>query len=91
MPKWVHQFSIVVIMSYLELPSSYSLTIVSFAIFFFSINAYILTLLIDHPFASPLWLVGVVVGLIALVYSYRMVQHQQRELIEEKERHPSEP
>ncbi|MHA1637672.1 MAG: hypothetical protein ACTSUB_06610 [Candidatus Thorarchaeota archaeon] len=72
-------------MSFIELPSSYSMTIVSFAIFFFSLNAYVLTLLIGHPFASPLWLVGVVIGLVALGYSYKMVKRQQRELIEKQE------
>ena len=70
-------------MSYMELPSSYSMTIISFAIFFFSLNAYILTLLLHHPFASPLWLVGVVIGIIALIYSYKMVKIQQKELVEQ--------
>jgi len=71
-------------MSYIELPWSYAASIVSFGIFFASLNIYILTALMNHPFASPLWLIGVVIGIIAMIYSYKMVRIHQQELIEEK-------
>ncbi len=73
-------------MSYIELPSSYAASIISFGIFFACLNIYILTALVNHPFASPFWLVGVVVGIIAMIYSYKMVRIQQKELIEKKNR-----
>ena len=73
-----------VIMSYIELPWSYVASIVSFGIFFASLNIYILTALMSHPFASPFWLVGVVVGIFAMIYSYKMVRIHQKELIEKK-------
>lgn len=71
-------------MSFMEMPWSYYATIVSFGIFFASLNIYIFTLWLSHPFASPYWLVGVVVGAVCLLYSIRMVRIQQAELVEEK-------
>ncbi len=55
--------------------------LVSFGVFFFSLNMYILTTLLDHPLRSPLWIIGVVVGLVALVFSIRMMRRNQAELI----------
>ncbi len=72
-------------MSSIGLPWSYYATIVTFGIFFASLNIYVLTLLINHPVASPLWLIGVGVGLIGLVYSLRMVRAHQEELIVKKQ------
>ncbi|MDF1540704.1 MAG: hypothetical protein P1Q69_17540 [Candidatus Thorarchaeota archaeon] len=71
-------------MSALQLPSSYYAVLVTFAVFFFFLNAYILTLILSHPLASPLWLVISVIGLIGLLYSIRLVRIQQAELIQEK-------
>ncbi|MHA1907507.1 MAG: hypothetical protein ACW98Y_09460 [Candidatus Thorarchaeota archaeon] len=71
-------------MSALQMPSSYFAVIVTFGIFFFFLNAYILTLILSHPLASPLWLVISFAGLIGLIYSYRLVRVQQEQLIEEK-------
>ncbi|MHA1935534.1 MAG: hypothetical protein ACW97A_09640 [Candidatus Thorarchaeota archaeon] len=71
-------------MSALELPWSYYATIVTFGIFFASLNIYILTLWLVHPLASPWWLLGVVIGLLGLLYSLRMVRVHQRELVEKK-------
>jgi len=66
------------------MPSSYYAVLITFAIFFASLNVYIFTLWLAHPFASPLWLIGVVVGAIGLFYSIRMVRVQQAELVERK-------
>ena len=71
-------------MSFNQLPWSFYATLGSFAIFFASLNIYILTLWLAHPMASPLWLVGVVVGALCLVYSIRMVRIHQAELVEVK-------
>ena len=71
-------------MSFTQLPWSFYATLASFAIFFASLNIYILTLWLAHPMASPLWLVGVVVGALCLVYSIRMVRIHQAELVEMK-------
>ncbi|RLI52772.1 MAG: hypothetical protein DRO87_12660 [Candidatus Thorarchaeota archaeon] len=68
-------------MSKTSMPWSFYATLASFAIFFASLNIYVLTSLISHPMASPLWLVGVAVGLVALVYSVRMVRIHQAELV----------
>jgi uncharacterized protein (DUF983 family) len=67
-----------------EMPSSYYATLASFGIFFACLNIYILTLWLAHPMASPLWLVGVIIGALMLVYSVRLVRIQQAELIEKK-------
>jgi uncharacterized protein (DUF983 family) len=66
------------------MPWSFYATLVSFGIFFACLNIYILTLWLAHPMASPLWLVGVVVGALCLVYSIRMVRVHQVELVEKK-------
>ena len=71
-------------MSTLELPWSYYATIVTFGIFFASLNIYILTVWLAHPLASPWWLLGVAIGLLGLMYSLRMVRVHQRELVEKK-------
>ncbi len=77
-------------MSALELPSSYFMVIVTFAVFFFSLNVFIIAELTSNPAASPLWLIGVAVGLIGLLYSYRMVRIHQKELIEAKKQRDAE-
>jgi nicotinamide riboside transporter PnuC len=71
-------------MSFTEIPWSFYATLASFAILFASLNLYILTLWLAHPMASPLWLVGVVIGVLCLVYSVRMVRVHQAELVEKK-------
>ena len=67
------------------MPWSFYATLISFAIFFASINIYFLTMFLSHPWANDLWLIGVVVGFVLLLYSVRMVKIHQRELIEKKE------
>ncbi|MFX1605636.1 MAG: hypothetical protein ACFFDD_06990 [Promethearchaeota archaeon] len=67
-----------------KMPWSFYATLVSFAIFFASLNIYLLTLWLAHPLASPLWLIGVVVGGMLLLYSVRMVRVHQTELVERK-------
>lgn len=71
-------------MSNPKLPWSFYAVLVSFGIFFASLNIYLLTLFLQHPLASPLWLIGVVIGLIALLFSVRMVRIHQAILIEQK-------
>ena len=66
------------------MPWSFYATLAAFAIFFASLNIYIITLWLSHPMTSPLWLVGVVVGALCLVYSIRMVRIHQAELVEMK-------
>jgi ABC-type dipeptide/oligopeptide/nickel transport system permease subunit len=67
------------------LPWSFYAVIVTFGIFFFSLNAYILTILLSHPFRSDVWLIGVAVGLVGMLYSVRMVRIHQKERIEAKQ------
>ncbi|MBY8996375.1 MAG: hypothetical protein KGD60_01495 [Candidatus Thorarchaeota archaeon] len=71
-------------MSFVDMPWSYYATLASFGIFFGSLNIYILTLWLAHPMASPLWLIGVVIGMLCLVYSVRMVRVHQAEIVEKK-------
>jgi uncharacterized protein (DUF983 family) len=71
-----------------EMPSSsssYYTTGASFGIFFACLNIYILTLWLAQSMASPVWLVGTVIGAILLLYSIRLVRVQQVELIEKKQ------
>ncbi|UCE08921.1 MAG: hypothetical protein JSW61_07965 [Candidatus Thorarchaeota archaeon] len=77
-------------MSATSMPWSFYAIIVTFAIFFFSLNVYIATVLLAHPWASPYWLIGVVGGLIGLIFSYRMVRIHQRELIDRKKMQETE-
>ncbi|MCK4484797.1 MAG: hypothetical protein KAU89_08225 [Candidatus Thorarchaeota archaeon] len=80
-------------MSQVKMPWSFSVLLVTFAIFFFSLNVYIVTSLLSHPWASDLWLIGVVVGGIGLLYSIRMLRVHQQQLIEarnEREHQESE-
>lgn len=72
----------VVVLSQKGLPWSFYAVIVTFGVFFFSLNAYILTVWLSHPLRSDLWLIGVAVGLVGLLYSLRMVRIHQRERIE---------
>jgi len=76
-------------MSSAKMPWSFYATLVSFAIFFACLNIYILTLWLAHPLASPIWLIGVLVGGICLVFSIRMVRIHQTELIEKKHQETS--
>jgi hypothetical protein len=68
-----------------SMPWSFYATLLSFGVFFASLNVYILTAILNHPWASPLWLIGVAVGIVALAYSVRMVRIHQAELIERKQ------
>jgi len=63
-------------------PWSFYAVIVTFGIFFFSLNAYILTVWLSHPLRSDLWLIGVAVGLVGLLYSLQMIRVHQSERIE---------
>lgn len=79
-------------MSFAEMPSSFYAMLISFGIWFASLNIYILTLWLAHPWASPLWLIGVIVGALSQIYSYRLMKKQQAELIEKKQQESiSEP
>lgn len=71
-------------MSQTSMPWSYYAVILTFGIFFASLNIYILTLWLAHPFASPFWLIFVGLGAIGLIYSIRMVRIHQAELVEKK-------
>ncbi len=66
------------------MPWSYYAVIISFGIFFASLNIYGFTLWLTHPLASPLWLIGVLLGGVGLIYSIRMVRIHQAELVEKK-------
>jgi hypothetical protein len=72
-------------MSRQQMPWSFYSTLLSFAVFFACINIYLLTSILGHPLASDLWLIGVVMGFVLLMYSVRMVRIHQRELVEKKE------
>jgi hypothetical protein len=66
------------------MPSSYYAVIITFGIFFASLNIYIFTLWLAHPLASPFWLIGVGIGAVGLIYSVKLLRLQQRELVEKK-------
>jgi hypothetical protein len=66
------------------MPWSFYTTLLSFGLFFSTLNIYILTEILNHPAASPLWLVGVIVGFVALLYSIRMVRIHQVELVAQR-------
>lgn len=71
------------------MPSSFYAILVSFAIFFGCLNIYILTTWLDHPLASPLWLVGTIIGVFLLIYSIYMMRRQQREIVMKKQDVPA--
>ncbi|MFW9795143.1 MAG: hypothetical protein ACFFEE_12615 [Candidatus Thorarchaeota archaeon] len=71
-------------MSQISMPWSYYAVILTFGVFFATLNIYIFTLWLSHPLASPLWLIGVAIGAVGLIYSIRMVRIHQQELIEKK-------
>ncbi len=71
-------------MSTKSLPMSYYAVIVTFAVFFFSVNAHLLTIWLSHPMQSDLWLLGVGIGFVGLMYSIYMARIHQRELIAAK-------
>ncbi|MFW9846654.1 MAG: hypothetical protein ACFFD6_07900 [Candidatus Thorarchaeota archaeon] len=77
-------------MSTPRFPWSFYAVIVTFAVFFFSLNVYIITLWLSHPLRSDLWLLGVGIGLVGLIYSIYMVRVHQRELIAAKEQRNGE-
>lgn len=66
------------------MPWSFYAVIISFGVFFASLNIYIISELICHPIPNEPWLFGIVGGFIALLYSIHMVRVHQRELIERK-------
>jgi len=68
-----------------KMPWSFYSTLASFGVFFASANMYLLTTWLNHPFRSDLWLIGVVVGLVWLLYSIHMVRIQQQELVKKKQ------
>ncbi|MFQ5833539.1 MAG: hypothetical protein ACE5H4_12600 [Candidatus Thorarchaeota archaeon] len=68
-----------------RLPWSFYAVIVSFGVFFFSLNVYILTILLQHPLRSDLWIIGIVGGFLGLIYSVSMTRVHQRERILAKE------
>ena len=72
------------LMNQTKMPWSFSAILITFAIFFFSLNVYILTNLMSHPWASDLWLIGIVAGGAGLLYSIQMIRVHQRQLIEAK-------
>ena len=72
------------LMSQVKMPWSFSAILVTFAIFFFSLNVYILTNLLSHPWASDLWLIGIVAGGAGLLFSIRMIRVHQQQMIENK-------
>ncbi|MFX1483545.1 MAG: hypothetical protein ACFFCP_10180 [Promethearchaeota archaeon] len=80
----VFQGAVVLKMARTSMPWSYYAVIVTFGVFFASLNLYILTLWLAHPLSSPFWLVGVVIGGLGLIYSIKMVRVHQSELIERK-------
>ncbi|MFW9961023.1 MAG: hypothetical protein ACFFDV_08390 [Candidatus Thorarchaeota archaeon] len=67
-----------------KMPWSFYSTLASFAVFFACTNIYILTRWLNHPLFSEFWLIGVLVGLVWLLYSIRMVRIHQKEMIERK-------
>ncbi len=73
-------------MSYLKLPWSYSAAIVTFGVFFFSLNMYIFTTILSHPFASPWWIVISATGLVGFIFSLWKAKVHQAELIARKQR-----
>jgi uncharacterized membrane protein (DUF485 family) len=66
------------------MPWSFYSTIASFAVFFACMNIYILTKWLNHPLSSEFWLIGVVIGVVWLIYSIRMVKIHQKEMVERR-------
>jgi len=66
------------------MPWSFYSTIASFAVFFACVNIYILTKWLNHPLSSEFWLIGVVIGVVWLIYSIRMVKIHQKEMVERR-------
>ena len=73
------------LMNQTKMPWSFSALLVTFAIFFFSLNVYIGTKLLSHPWASDLWLIGIASGGAGLLYSIRMIRVHQRQMMKDKE------
>jgi uncharacterized membrane protein (DUF485 family) len=69
-----------------KLPWSFYSTLASFGLFFACVNIYIITKWLNHPLSSDLWLIGIVIGFMWLVYSVRMVRIHQHEMINRKQR-----
>jgi hypothetical protein len=72
-------------MSYLKLPWSYSGAIITFGVFFFSLNVYIFTTVLSHPYASPWWLVISAIGLVGFIFSLWKARIHQAELVARKQ------
>lgn len=73
-------------MSYVRLPWSYTAAIVTFGVFFFSLNMYIFTAILDHPYASPWWIVASVVGLVGFIFSLWKARAHQAGMVARKQR-----
>ncbi len=67
-----------------RLPFSFYAVLVTFGVFFASVLIYVMTRLLDHPWASDLWLVGVTVGAVGLVVSIRLVRRDQERMVRER-------
>ncbi|NWF95721.1 MAG: hypothetical protein HXY34_06230 [Candidatus Thorarchaeota archaeon] len=67
-----------------SLPWSFYSILLTFGVFFFSLNVWILGRLLSHPMSSDVWLVGILLGGIGTLCSIRMVRVHQAELVAAK-------
>ncbi|NHJ14613.1 MAG: hypothetical protein EAX95_13115 [Candidatus Thorarchaeota archaeon] len=67
-----------------KLPWSFYAVIFTFGVFFLCLNMYILTIWLQHPLRSDLWLVASGAGLVGLIYSLWKTRVHQSERIQEK-------
>ncbi|TFG26737.1 hypothetical protein EU527_19375 [Candidatus Thorarchaeota archaeon] len=72
-------------MSSQKMPWSFYAILISFAIFFACLNIYIMTLLLDHPWKSHLWIIGVIFGLAMLIYSIYIMRIHQKQMLSSKQ------
>ncbi|TFG28285.1 hypothetical protein EU527_17500 [Candidatus Thorarchaeota archaeon] len=72
-------------MSSKKMQWSFYAILISFAIFFASLNIYIMTSLLDHPWKSHLWIIGVIIGLAMLIYSIYIMRIHQKQMISSKQ------
>ncbi|MHA1779968.1 MAG: hypothetical protein ACTSYL_03765, partial [Candidatus Thorarchaeota archaeon] len=57
-----------------KMPWSFYAVLISFGVFFASLNIYVLSEILSHPLPNDPWLFGIVGGFIALLYSVYMVR-----------------